>query len=188
MSNIPFELLDYICGFGFPWLFTTFRLVNKQLKEKVDRTISEISTKLIEKKYYAFIYKTCIFDLTITVKERDRILMLNIISKILHIVKKKQNTGKRIPNEDCATIYNFIYNVCLLYNLNAVIYIKLEKLFDYTFAQCWINDTFCVSSANYYLKFYRCIFSNMIYHTRYLNKKEVNAILEERFQLFITQS
>ena len=79
MSNIPIELLDYICGFGFSWFFTTFRLVNKQIKERVDRTISEISTKLIEKKYYTFIYKTTIFDLTITVKERNRILMLNII-------------------------------------------------------------------------------------------------------------
>ena len=187
MSHIPIELLDYIFGFGFPWLLKPFRLVNKQLKEKVDKTIGEMFKKLIEKKCHdAFIYKTPIFDLTITAKERDRILMLNIISQILQVVKKKQNTGKRIPNIDYASIYTSIYHVCTIYNLNDVIYSKLEKLFDYTFAQCWVNDTFCVSSANYYLKFYRCIFSNMIYHTRYLNKKEVNAILQERLEFCTT--
>jgi hypothetical protein len=181
MTYLPIEILDYIIIFGFPWFYTSFRLVNKELKEHVDKMIRGIRVLCVNRIQKGNFVWNSLHNVTISVKDKDNILMLSIISEISNILIL--NTNKRINNKDCVNMYDIVYNICNYYHLNGKIYVKLEKLFDNSLAKCYHEGKFNSSYANHIMRFYRIIFVNMLYYTRFLGKKNVDDLLDERLHM-----
>ena len=86
MTYLPIEILDYIIIFGFPWFYMSFRLVNKELKEHVDKMIRGIRDLCVNRIQKSNFVWNSLHNVTISVKDKDNILMLSIISEISNIL------------------------------------------------------------------------------------------------------
>ena len=187
---IPIETIDIILAYGFTWCMDTGRLVNKEWKEKIDKMVHGIFTKSIERKRYCdFIWKSPIYEMTVTPEVRVRVLVFNIIIQINNeITKQKISEKHKFTNKQCVEVYGYLFDTCSTYPITDKIYKRLESLFDHSFSQCIDTEgKIDMASIEQYRKFYRIIFGNMIYYTKYERVTPVNVLMEERIQ-YISES
>lgn len=179
--TLPIELLDYILSFGFSWMLN-FRLINKEMKERVDKVIRETRIYLLKiKQSNVFIFNYSYYNVLIESKIRNNILLLSLISEINHVLKVNRN--QRISNTICISLYDMVFYTCAYYHLNDTIYSHLERLFDISFQMCLHEGELCIAHVNHIKRFYKCIFGGILYYARKVHTLNINDLLEERLTI-----
>jgi hypothetical protein len=182
---IPIETVDIILAYGFSWCMDTGRLVNKEWKDKIDKMVHGIFVKSINiKRHCDFIWKSPIYEMKVTPEVRVRVLVFNLIIQINNeIAIKKVSEKQKFTNKQCVGVYGYVFDACSTYTISDKIYKRLEYLFDHSFSLCIDTEgKIDMTSIEQYRKFYRIIFGNMIYYTKYESVTPVNVLMEERIQ------
>lgn len=179
-NMLPIEVIDIVLGFGFPWFISVFRLLNKEMKTRIDLILSDMCKTYQHKKQQAGHWQSHFYTVAINVEDRNRMFMLAIITQTSNMVSTKE----RITNKQCVEVYNTVFYICSMYGLQKLLYTKMEAIFDKTFASCQKQGVFCEQSAKYCRRFYRCVFCCMVHYTNYYNKEDVDTILDKKIEFW----
>ena len=178
--DLPYELINHIFSFGCHWFLSSFRLVNKQCKENVDKMTEELTRFCLQyKQPISFRWNHPLYDITFSPNLRNKCIGLHFIHKIFDCTNNEKKNLYPI-----VSLYHILFNAFSLYQMEEMVYNRLEGLFDYTFQKCICHQTVCATCFTNYIAIFKTIFLSLRYYTKYFQKTPVNELLQERTILF----